>query len=80
MLNGEAEFNKIYPREVSRKLNKLKLVLVIYPSSLGNNLSSKKNAVQCEEIEPIILYGLRVITKQQSKVDKSKNEQMSSEC
>ena len=37
MLNGMASFDKLYPREVTRKLDKRKIVLTIYASGIGNS-------------------------------------------
>jgi hypothetical protein len=38
MGHGKAIFDKVYPREVSRKLDKRKIVLVIYASGMGNTI------------------------------------------
>jgi hypothetical protein len=38
LINGKAIFDKLYPREVSRKLEKKKIVLVIYASGMGDTL------------------------------------------
>lgn len=36
LINGKALFDKVYPREVSRKMEKKKIVLVIYASGTGD--------------------------------------------
>ena len=48
MLNGKASFDKLYPREVSRKLEKRKIVLTIYPSRIENSTDRSINKVDPE--------------------------------
>lgn len=63
MVDGSSSFDKLYPREVSQKLTKGKMILVIYASA----------------IEPVIIYGIRFITKK-NKDSQKKCQTFNSEC
>jgi hypothetical protein len=45
MVNGKASLDKLYPREVTRKLDKRKIVMTIYPSAIGNSGCDEMNKV-----------------------------------
>lgn len=64
LINGRSLFDKVYPREVSRKMGKNKMVLVIYASGMGNVVRECSSRVDPNEVEPLIIYGVRVVTKQ----------------
>jgi hypothetical protein len=64
MINGKACFDKVCPREVSSKLEKKKIILVIYASKMRNLIDSNIFEVDPSLIEPFVLYGIKVITKQ----------------
>jgi hypothetical protein len=78
LINGGALFDKLYPREVSRKMGTKKIVLVVYASGMGNVTRECPSRVDPNEIEPLIIYGVRVVTKQ-NKENKQKKEEMDSE-
>lgn len=63
MVHGKASFNKVYPREVSKKLERKKIILTIYASRMANSFDDKINIIDPETIEPLIIYGIKVVTK-----------------
>lgn len=79
LIHGRAMFDKVCPREVSRKLDKKKIVLVIYASGMGNVIRDCSSRVDPIDVEPLIIYGVKVVTKQ-NKESKPKRELESDEC
>ena len=73
LIHGRAMFDKVYPREVSRKLDKKKIVLVVYASRMGNVIRDCSIRVDPIEVEPLIIYGVKVVTKP-NKESKTKRE------
>jgi hypothetical protein len=78
LIQGGALLDKLYPREVSRKMGTKKIVLVLYASGMGNVIGECASRVDPNEIEPLIIYGVRVVTKQ-NKESKPKKEEVDSE-
>ena len=54
-----------------KSMNIKKVVIVLYASNM-TSLKDQNFNIQAEDIEPFILYGVKVITKQQVKMVKKK--------
>lgn len=70
LYHGEATYQKVYPRDVSRQYSAGKINLVIYPkpsliqfSSYSSTLESR---VRSEEIEPLLLKDITIRAKKKS--------------
>lgn len=67
LYHAEAQFQKIYPRDVSRYFENGKLSIVIYPKPslirFANSASALERHVRTEDIEPCLIKDITVRAK-----------------
>jgi hypothetical protein len=70
LYHGEATYQKVYPRDVSRQYSEGKVNLVIYPKSsliqFSSSASTLESRVRSEEIEPLMLKDITIRAKKKS--------------
>lgn len=70
LYHGEALFEKIYPRDVSRMFDGGKISIVVYPKpsliQFSNSSSSLEERVKAEDIEPIIIKDITIRAKKKT--------------
>jgi len=70
LYHGEAVFEKIYPRDVSRMFDGGNISIVVYPKpsliQFSNSSSSLEERVKAEDIEPIIIKDITIRAKKKT--------------
>lgn len=71
LYHGEAHYQKMAPRDVTRNLPHSKMHLVVYPKpsllKFATNNSSVEQIVNVDEIEPVIIKDITIRAKKKSR-------------
>lgn len=74
---GVGKFSKLHPREVSRGFSGKGVCIIIYATSQQNQSVNQGQTILASEIQPLIFYNIKVVVKQNKKIKKNSNSNIS---
>lgn len=70
LYHGEASFQKLYPRDVSRQFQNGKIGVVIYPKpsliKFATSASDVEQVINAEEVEPLLVKDVTIRAKKKN--------------